>query len=45
MNFGGSEVIYDYPSSKIIIVPVPYDETSTWMKGADRGPEAILSLC
>lgn len=42
MNFGGSEVIYDYPSSKIIIVPVPYDETSTWMKGADRGPEAIL---
>ena len=29
--------------SKIAIVPVPYDGTSTWMKGADRGPEALLS--
>lgn len=42
MNFGGNEVVYDYSESKIIIVPVPYDETSTWMKGADRGPDAIL---
>ena len=42
MNFGGNEVVYDYNESKIIIVPVPYDETSTWMKGADKGPDAIL---
>jgi agmatinase len=42
MNFGGDEVVYDYNESKIIIVPVPYDETSTWMKGADKGPDAIL---
>ncbi len=42
MNFGGNEVIYDYNESKIIIVPVPYDETSTSMKGADKGPDAIL---
>lgn len=42
MNFGGSEVVYNYNESKIIILPVPYDETSTWMKGADKGPEAIL---
>jgi agmatinase len=42
MNFGGSEVVYDYPGSEIIIVPVPYDETSTWMRGADKGPDAIL---
>jgi agmatinase len=42
MNFGGHEVIYSYDDSKIIILPVPYDETSTWMKGADKGPEAIL---
>ncbi len=42
MNFGGSEVVYDYSASRIIIVPVPYDETSTWMKGADKGPDAIL---
>jgi agmatinase len=42
MNFGGNEVVYNYSESCIIIVPVPYDETSTWMKGADKGPDAIL---
>jgi agmatinase len=42
MNFGGDEVVYNYQESEIIIVPVPYDETSTWMKGADKGPDAIL---
>jgi agmatinase len=42
MNFGGAEVIYDYAGSDIIMVPVPYDETSTWMKGADKGPDAIM---
>ncbi len=42
MNFGGTEIIYDYAASGIVIVPVPYDETSTWMKGADKGPDAIL---
>jgi agmatinase len=42
LNFGGDEVIYSYEKSEIIILPVPYDATSTWIKGADRGPEAIL---
>lgn len=28
--------------SKIVLVPVPYDGTSTWGKGADKGPEAFL---
>ena len=42
INFGGDEVVYGYEESEIIILPVPYDETSTWMKGADKGPEAIL---
>jgi len=42
MNFGGSELIYTYDESEIIIVPVPYDATSTWMKGADKGPGAIM---
>jgi len=43
INFGGAEVVYDYAGSDIIIVPVPYDETSTWIKGADKGPEAIMA--
>jgi agmatinase len=42
VNFGGNEVVYDYQQSAIIILPVPYDGTSTWMKGADKGPDAIL---
>jgi agmatinase len=32
----------DYKKAHIIIVPVPYDGTSTWIKGADKGPKAIL---
>lgn len=26
----------------IVLVPVAYDGTSTWIKGADKGPEAII---
>lgn len=29
-------------SAKIVLIPVPYDGTSTWQKGADKGPEAFL---
>ncbi len=28
--------------SKIVLIPVPYDGTSTWQKGADQGPKAFL---
>jgi len=42
MNFGGNEVVCDYHNSRIVILPVPYDETGTWMKGADKGPDAIM---
>ncbi len=30
-------------AARIVVLPVPYDETSTWMKGADRGPQAIIA--
>jgi len=43
INFGGLAPEFSgYEGSEIVIVPVPYDDTSTWGKGADRGPEAIL---
>lgn len=29
-------------SSPIVLLPVPYDGTSTWGKGADKGPAAFL---
>jgi len=30
-------------ASKIVLIPVPYDGTSTWQKGADKGPNAFLN--
>lgn len=43
MNFGGIPAEYcSYDRSPVVVLPVPFDETSTWIKGADRGPDAIL---
>lgn len=44
INFCGlPQELTDYKKAKIVILPVPYDGTSTWLKGADKGPEAIIS--
>lgn len=29
--------------ANIVLIPVPYDGTSTWGKGADKGPDAFLA--
>lgn len=43
LSFGDFEEAYtDYKTAEIVILPVPYDGTSTWLKGADKGPRAIL---
>src|SRR3989338_890129 len=43
-NFGGLEKKYtDYKNAKIVILPVPYDGTSTYGKGADKGPDAMIA--
>ena len=36
------ESFTQYYKSKVVILPVPYDGTSTWGKGADKGPAALL---
>ena len=42
-QFGDFVLEYTNPqTAKVAILPVPYDGTSTWVKGADKGPEAIL---
>jgi len=42
-NYGGLEEEYTlYDNAEIVIVPVPFDGTSTWIKGADKGPDALL---
>ena len=43
MNFGDIPAQYSkYESSAVAILPVPFDMTSTWIKGADKGPETII---
>jgi agmatinase len=43
-DFGAIPAGYaDEESARIVVLPVPYDATSTWMKGADRGPQAIIA--
>lgn len=42
-NFGGISKKYsDLQKAEIVVMPIPYDGTSTWIKGADKGPAAIL---
>ncbi len=42
--FGALEPDFSrYPQSKIAVLPVPYDGTTTWQKGADNGPAALLA--
>jgi agmatinase len=43
IHFGGLPPEYSRAdTARVAIVPVPFDQTSTWMKGADKGPEAIF---
>ena len=42
-NYAGiSDEFAQLETAKIILIPVPYDGTSTWGKGADKGPQAFL---
>ncbi len=43
-NFGGLPLKYSsYKNSKIVILPVPFDKTSTWIRGSAKGPRAIIN--
>ncbi len=44
MNFGNIEPAYQaYEGAKFVVIPVPYDLTSTYQSGSRRGPGAILA--
>ena len=32
----------NYRAASIVVLPIPFDRTSTWMKGADKGPQALI---
>lgn len=43
-NFCGLPAKYsNYKDSKIAILPVPFDKTSSWLKGSAKGPQAIIN--
>ena len=43
INFGALPEKYSaLENAEVVIIPVPYDQTSTWIKGADKGPAAII---
>lgn len=43
VNFGYLPDEYcSIDGAAVAILPVPYDGTSTWIKGADKGPQAII---
>lgn len=42
-TYAGIPVEYSRPEfARIVLLPVAYDGTSTWVKGSDRGPDAFL---
>ena len=43
MRFGDfSETCTVYDRARYVLLPIPFDKTSSWLKGADLGPDAIL---
>jgi agmatinase len=42
-NFGCLPVEYsNVDDAEIVLIPVPYGRTSTWIRGAEKGPAAII---
>lgn len=42
-RYGGLPDPYgSQPYSKIVLLPIPFDQTSTYQKGSDKGPEALI---
>ncbi|HEY9665516.1 MAG TPA: agmatinase [Coleofasciculaceae cyanobacterium] len=40
--FLGSETKASYEASRVVILPIPYEATTTFRKGCEHGPEALL---
>ncbi|MBF2057395.1 MAG: agmatinase [Cyanobacterium sp. T60_A2020_053] len=41
-QFLESEIISTYEESEVVILPIPYEVTTTYRKGCEFGPEAVL---
>jgi agmatinase len=40
--FLGSETKASYEASRVVILPIPYEATTTFRKGCEHGPESLL---
>ena len=41
-QFLGSEAIASYQNAQAVILPIPYEATTTYRKGCEHGPDAVL---
>jgi agmatinase len=41
--FLGTDVESDYQAAKVVILPIPYEATTTYRRGCEHGPDAILA--
>lgn len=42
LPFLGTEVEASYEASKVVILPIPYEATTTYRQGTENGPDALL---
>ncbi len=42
LPFLGAEVAADYDAAKVVILPIPFEATTTYRRGCEHGPAAIL---
>jgi agmatinase len=42
LPFLGSEIKASYETSRVVILPIPYEATTTYRKGCENGPDALL---
>ena len=40
--FLGSEIKASYEASRVVILPIPYEATTTYRKGCENGPDTLL---
>lgn len=42
LPFLGADVATDYASARVVILPIPFEATTTYRRGCENGPDAIL---
>lgn len=43
LPFLGSDVAANYNAARVVILPIPYEATTTYRRGCENGPDAILA--